>query len=202
MLFLDINSLYLGALHYWSMDTSITDTFGKPINASFVTGVANKAITEFGWRTLTTFSALNEFSVSLWVNINEEGFLFRIPRLNVSYETNFGLELYITPYNKSCSYLLQYKWPMNIFLHIAIVSQDTEPYLKLYKNSKLQTPYNTKENKCLSKVEDLVDVFSGKTYDDLAIWSKRLSTWDIERIFNRYGKSISYGLTYFCITNI
>ena len=132
-----------------------------------------------------------EFSVSMWVNIAEEGFLFRIPRLNVSYETNSGLELYITPYNKSCSYLLQYKWPMNIFLHIAIVSQDTEPYLKLYKNSKLQTPYNSKENKCLSKVEDLVDVFSGGTYDDFAIWSKRLSTWDIERIFYRYGKSIS-----------
>ena len=192
MLFLDINSLYLGALHYWSMDTSITDTFGKPINASFVTGVANKAITEFGWRTLTTFSALNEFSVSLWVNINEEGFLFRIPRLNVSYETNTGLELYITPYNKSCSYLLQYKWPMNIFLHIAIVSQDTEPYLKLYKNGNLHTRYNFTESKCSGEVGNLVDVFSGKTYDDFAIWSKRLSISDIFWIFERYCKFISY----------
>ena len=168
------------------MDTVIADYKGI---TTFVTGVANKAA-ELEWKTIATFTALKEFSVSLWIKITGGSFLFRIPRLTVTYNTNSGLEIYITPHGKLCSYLLKYEWSMNIYLHMSIVSQHAEPYLELYKNGNLQTRNSFKEYRCPDEVKTLVEVFSGKTYDDFAIWSRQLSNVDIQTIFDRYGKSL------------
>ena len=185
LFYLDINLLYHDAVYYWSMDMNIKDDLGNNLNSSFVAGVSNKAIRPLEWKIIKLFAPLQRFSLSMWVKIVEKNFIMKIPRLNLIYDGNSTLKIYITPYKANCSYLLIYQWPHDIFLHMVVISQDTTPYLKLYKNSVKLNPYSSEKSHHCGEVQNSVEVFPGMTYDDIAIWSREIKPGDI---YQRYSK--------------
>lgn len=197
-LFLDMISLYHDALHFWSMDTNINNTSGQVVEASFVTGAANKAIELFHQQKIVNLNNLQNYSVSMWVKVTEDGVLLRMPRLLVNYNSTSGLNIYIKPYDENCTYLLQYKWPRSIFLHMFLNLTDNSS-LQLYKNDHLLEPYSKQQTKgCDNVVSTSVELYPDMIYDDLAIWSRPLKRPEVSNIFKRYGK-FSYVLGLFDI---
>ena len=183
----DIASMYRKASHFWSMDETITDYNGT---ISLVTGVAKKAA-EFKSKqsgVITNFTnSLNDFSISVWIKINAGRCLFKIPRLTVLYDSNFGLQIFIRPIAQMCSSIFQYQWPVNIFSHMVIVSKVDKPYVELYKNGILQS-YDSLNSSGLCGESKItwVELFPKISYDDFAIWPWKLSKAEIDKIFGRY----------------
>ena len=139
---------------------------------------------------ITKFTnSLNEFSISVWIKINAGRVLFKIPRLTVLYDSNFGLRIFIRPIAQTCSSILQYQWPVNIFSHMVIICKVVEPYVEVYKNGILQS-YDSFNSSGLCGESEITGVewFPKISYDDFAIWPWKLSKAEIDKIFGRYGK--------------
>ena len=187
---LDIHLAYVKPLRYWSMDDPLHNTTGRIINVSFVTGVANKAIIVYKSEHIANISFFSNFFISMWLKINGSGLVFKAHRLSVKCDVKSTLKINITILNRTCPYQLHYdNWTMNVYLHVVIRSQNAYPYLQLYKNSVLQKPDVVRERIDCPSMIDSVELFPGRAYDDVAIWTRQLSTTEIKAIFDRYSKS-------------